>query len=479
MSKILVIDDHRINIVLIEETMAKFLPEVKVLEALSGKIGIQIAKDEKPDAILLDIMMPEMDGFEVCVALKSEPMTRTIPIVLVSAYVKDSESITKGLNLGADAFLTKPIQPAELAAQVKVVLRIKQAEKQIIKEGNKYKSMTRTLPDAVTTIDLNNRITYSSDQAGQLFACKTPDDLYNKDIFELFHPEDKAEAKKFIKRVKKENIVKDADFQFVRKDQSVFPGEISASLIINEKKEAVELIVVIRDISNRRISENKILDYQGKLKTLNSMLTLAEEKERKLIAEALHDGFGQTLAIIKLRLTSLLNDKLAIKTDKVIKESIVLLDNAISETKSLTYDLYPPLLYELGLHAAIKWKLDKVNAEYPIKTSYKSKIDNNFLNSDLNILLFRIISELLNNIVKHANATNIIVQLIEDQQNIILNIIDNGIGFNVDFDKYVANKGFGLFNITERIDSVQGSMKIDSRIGKGTKIVIQIPIINI
>jgi signal transduction histidine kinase len=312
-----------------------------------------------------------------------------------------------------------------------------------------------------------------------LFACNTPDDFNDKDVFELFHPEDKAEVKRFIERVKKENLVKDADFQFVRKDQSCFPGEISASLILNERKEAVELIVVIRDISDRRISENEILDYQVKLKTLNSMLTLAEEKERKLIAEALHDGFGQTLAIIKLRLTSLLNDKLAIKTDKVIKESIALLDNAISETKSLTYDLYPPLLHELGLHAAIKWKLDNVNAEYSIKTSYKSKIDNNFLNSDLNILLFRIVSELLNNIVKHANATNFIVQLIEDQQNIILNIIDDGIGFNVDFDKHVANKGFGLFNISERTDSVQGSMKIDSRIGEGTKIVIQIPIINI
>lgn len=479
MSKILVIDDQRINIILIEKTMAKFLPEVKVLEALSGKIGIQIAKDEKPDAILLDIMMPEMDGFEVCVALKSEPLTRYIPIVLVSGIVKDSESITKGLNLGADAFLTKPIQPAELAAQVKVVLRIKEAEKQIIKESNKYKSMTRTLPDAVATIDLNNRITYFSDQSCQLFACNTPDDYNDKDVFELFHTEDKAEAKKLIERVKKENLVKDADFQFVRKDQSCFPGEISASLILNEKKEAVEIIVVIRNISDRKISEKEILDYQGKLKTLNSMLTLTEEKERKLIAEALHDGFGQTLAIIKLRLTSLFNDKLAMKTDRVIKESVILLEDAIKETKSLTYNLYPPILYELGLHAAIKWKLDNVNAEYSIKTSYKSKIDNTFLDSDLNILLFRIVSELLNNIVKHAKATNIIVQLIEDQQNIIFTIIDNGIGFDVDFDKHVVNKGFGLFDISERIDSVQGSMKIDSQIGKGTKIVIYIPIINI
>lgn len=128
MKKILVIDDNEDNLISITELLKDYMPGCKTITALSGAKGIETAKKEKPDTILLDIVMPKMDGYEVCKQLKSNIVTKHIPIVMITAIKTDSESRIKGLEIGADAFLSKPIDPAELTAQINVMLRIKEAE---------------------------------------------------------------------------------------------------------------------------------------------------------------------------------------------------------------------------------------------------------------------------------------------------------------------------------------------------------------
>lgn len=128
MKKILVIDDIKINLLLIKPLIKSHLPDYKVLTASSGKEGIEIARTEQPDTILLDIVMPNMDGFETCEKLKEDELTKHIPLILITAIKVDTKSKIKGLNIGADAFLSKPIDTIELVAQLKVMLRIKNAE---------------------------------------------------------------------------------------------------------------------------------------------------------------------------------------------------------------------------------------------------------------------------------------------------------------------------------------------------------------
>ena len=478
MRKVLVIDDVFENIEVIKSILSKALPDVNVLEAFSGKIGIMIARDEDPDCILLDIMMPEMDGYEVCEQLKSDMLTKHIPVILISAFVKDSESVTKGLNLGADGFLRKPIKPSEMVAQMGVALRIRNAENMLRSESHKYKIMTETVPEAVITAGLKNNITYSSDQASRLFCYEKSADLVQINILELFHPENKEEAEICIENIKKNHFLKDVDFRFVKNDTSDFAGELSGSPIMDIQNEPKELIFVIRDITERKQSEKSILAYQQKLKSLNLRLISAEEKERKLIAEALHDGLGQILAIAKIKLTSILQESNMQMAYDVIQESVELIEEAIKETRSLTYNLSPPILHELGLQAAIEWKLGKISNEYGISTSFIDNLVDNPLDNDVNILLYRIVSELLTNVVKHAKAHTVSIQLSEDQNNIYLRVADDGAGFNVNIDTPLTYSGFGLFDIYERLESIQGSMKIDSHIGDGAEIIIRIPLLN-
>ena len=139
MISILAIDDQRSNLVAVEALLTNLLPGCKVITAQSGIKGIELAIQKQPDTILLDIVMPEMDGYEVCKILKSNKQTSTIPIILASAMKNNRESKVKGLKAGADVFLSKPYSPEELLAQVASMLRIRKAEKALIESEQKYR----------------------------------------------------------------------------------------------------------------------------------------------------------------------------------------------------------------------------------------------------------------------------------------------------------------------------------------------------
>lgn len=134
MPKILAIDDKSDNLVTIRALLKHLKPELEVLTAQSGKEGIEIARMTHPDTIILDIIMPGMDGYETCNILKSDPRTRDIPVLMLTAIKTDTASRIKGLQHGADAFFTKPIDPYELSAQVEVLLRIKESEDRLRKD---------------------------------------------------------------------------------------------------------------------------------------------------------------------------------------------------------------------------------------------------------------------------------------------------------------------------------------------------------
>ncbi len=134
MPKILAIDDKKDDLTTVSALLNDILPDCVVLTAESGEAGIRRAIKDQPDTILLDIEMPGLDGFEVCRRLKADDSTRHIPVILLATEHIDTDSKFKGLDIGADAFLIKPIDAAELIAQVKVMLRIKKAEDEFHKE---------------------------------------------------------------------------------------------------------------------------------------------------------------------------------------------------------------------------------------------------------------------------------------------------------------------------------------------------------
>jgi len=126
---LLVVDDTEDNLDLLEFALKR--KPIRMLRASSGRQCLQIAQEQNPDVILLDIQMPEMDGFETLMHLRANPMTAKIPVIFLTAQRKDASSIEQGLELGADEYLTKPIDTEELLVRSKMLVRIKRAETEL------------------------------------------------------------------------------------------------------------------------------------------------------------------------------------------------------------------------------------------------------------------------------------------------------------------------------------------------------------
>lgn len=157
MPKILTIDDIEDNLTIQSVILSRYIPDSEIITARSGKEGILKAISEVPDVILLDLMMPEMDGFEVCRKLKESSVTRSIPVIMLTGMKVDTVDRVKGLDVGADSFLTKPVEAIELIAQVNVMLRIKRAEERLREEKDQLELLVKKRTKSLQILSHCNR----------------------------------------------------------------------------------------------------------------------------------------------------------------------------------------------------------------------------------------------------------------------------------------------------------------------------------
>ena len=263
---------------------------------------------------------------------------------------------------------------------------------------------------------------------------------------------------------------------YERKDGRLLPVEVSAIPIQYLGKPAVQIIA--RDISERKKVEAEIWEYQNMLKRLSSDLILSEEAQRRNLAIVLHDHLGQSLAMAKMKIAGVLNstqDPDLLEKLKAIEKDI---SAAVKQTRSITYELSPPVLHELGLIVALEWRLDKFTEETGIKTSYEHNVDNIELRHEQVVILFRSVEEVLKNIIKHAEATIVLITAQATKYSFMVKIQDNGKGFDTSILNPQARKtgSFGLFSIKERIEYLGGVLDIQSGNGSGTEATFTVPL---
>ena len=235
-----------------------------------------------------------------------------------------------------------------------------------------------------------------------------------------------------------------------------------------------------QDITQRKEAQAKLMLYQQQLRSLASELSLAEERLRRRIAAELHDHIAQNLAISKIKLESL-TDNAEPDLAKSLNEVNNLISQTIEATRSLTFEISPPVLYELGFEAAVNWLAKQTRQRFGLEVEFADDGKPKPLNTDIRVLLFQAVRELLVNVVKHAKAKKAKVFTCRIQKNIQVTVEDNGIGFDAEAISAVkdpAKGGFGLFNIRERLDQIGGSVIINARAGKGTRITLTAPVEN-
>lgn len=208
----------------------------------------------------------------------------------------------------------------------------------------------------------------------------------------------------------------------------------------------------------------------SKISTLTALLE-GQEQERGRLARDLHDGLGGLLSGTKLHLTQL-NDKVQGQTKAGLDKSIDQIDGAVTELRKVAHNLMPDLLVNYGLKEALdEFAIRMSNAHLDIHIEFLSYTDS--LSQDQQLLVYRIIQELVNNAIKHAGASQIIIQLVEEENEIVVTVEDDGKGF--DIDKLNLKKSAGFHNIQSRVQFMKGTLQIQSEENIGTSIEFTFP----
>jgi signal transduction histidine kinase len=250
---------------------------------------------------------------------------------------------------------------------------------------------------------------------------------------------------------------------------------------LTEERDLINMIAEnLGRMLERKQAEEERQAYQRHLQSLASELLFTEERERRRFAIDLHDSIGQVLAMTKLKLDMLQAEASSTRQTKDLDEVRQFVGQAIQQARSLTFELSPPVLYEVGLEAALEDLVERVEEQHGIRVTFTDDRKPKPLSEDLRIYLFRAVRELLVNIVKHARARNARVAVGRRDDHIRIEVADDGVGFErSDLDYHVGGSGkFGLFSIKERLQHLGGRFEIVSEPRGGTRVILLAPVKN-
>ena len=251
--------------------------------------------------------------------------------------------------------------------------------------------------------------------------------------------------------------------EHVSKDGKVISLEVKSRVINYMGQEAI--ISIARETTERKQMERNIL----------SAVIKAEERERERISRDIHDGLGPLLSTIKLYVNELESGEFEPgEKNEMLKQTNELINDAITSTKAISNNLSPHLIIDYGLVKAVEAFCKKVNLAQKTQINFESSLGAVRFDQTVEIVLYRVITELINNTLKHANANKVEIYLEMIEQVLQLTYLDNGIGFEKDKVMEGETGGMGMKNIISRLRSINGNYKINSRPGAGVLVVVEI-----
>lgn len=478
---VLLVDDLPQNLVFLGSVLKKEGYEISL--ATSGAQALEMLDVLQPDLILLDIVMPDMDGLEVCRRLKEAPRWRDIPIIFITAKIT-SEDVVEGFKLGAVDYITKPFNSTELLARVhthcelkrirdyhtqliddlhEALERRKKAESAVGAANDRFTRLLDAMEDSVYVVTDDYHVIY----ANQKTVNRLGRDFTQQKCYSYFRgretpcPECHRETFDIEQPVFWEYYNENEEFWYSGNELAIdMPGI-----------EQPTKLVVARNITFQKKAEEKI-------RALSHRLFKIQEEERHFLSRELHDDVGQQLSAIQIGL-SLLVDELSLEEDQKdravhLSES---LKHSIHSVRELAIGLRPSTLQSLGLVKTVQSLIDRVANAAGMKIDFfPAGMDKRTFDDVISINIYRTIQESLNNIIKHSGASAASVALECDGKNLHVRIRDNGSGFNPEKVRYSEKSKLGLLGIKERIELLEGHLAIQSESGTGTEIDVFVPL---
>jgi PAS domain S-box-containing protein len=375
-----------------------------------------------------------------------------------------------------DAFTTVAMLPGTKKSVISVldITDRKRADERLRENEALFRNLTERSLAAVFIVQ-EGKFRYINTSA-IVYAGYTAEELIGRDSDIIVHPDDKEMVKEKAREILQGRDSTPYEFRMVTKEGQIrFIIQIVSPIQYNGMPAILGNAI---DVTGRKLAEAKLRIYQKQLRSLASELSVTEERERRRLATDLHDSISQILAISKLKLDLVRDGGTSAAFGRELDEISALIDQALQHTRSLTFELSPPVLYELGLEAALESLVERLQHMHGLRIEFVDDEQPKALSEDLAAFCFRAVQELLINVVKHARARTATITTEKYGDKVRIVVADDGVGFVSDdtFADVDRRTGFGLFSISERLRHLGGSLEIHSRPSQGTRVTLLAPL---
>lgn len=471
-----------------------------VLAASDGESALQLAREQSPDLILLDVNMPGMDGYEACRQLKADAGTSAIPVIFISGGWGVVNKVQAFASGGVD-FIVKPHDDEEVLARVRTHIALHGLQKHLeervsertaeLEAANvelarqigerelaeaalrEREGRIRRLVEAniigVMFWHLDGTVTDANDAFLRMVAYSRQDLAAGNVRWDRMTPPEYRDATvQALAALVRDGAWPPHEKEYLRKDGSRVPVLVGSALMDEGAAGGISFVL---DLSERKGFEQQLLESSERLRELAAHRDAVREQERKRIAREIHDELGSLLTALKMDISlARMNAGDDVGLQERLAQMRDLVDKTIRMVRQVATQLRPAAL-NLGIVPALEWQVQEFGQRTGIvctlDTGGEIEMDDGHATA-----IFRIVQESLTNIARHAEASRVEVSLLRQAGEIVLRIVDDGRGFD---PANCRDDSFGLLGIRERAQVLAASAEIVSLPGSGCTVSIRMP----
>ena len=347
----------------------------------------------------------------------------------------------------------------------------KRAEEALQRNEDLFRAIVEDQNEMIVRWKPDGTRTFVNQAYCRVFGC-TPDTCIGTSFYSQIVGEYQERIREKVRSLSPDNPVSTDINQSITGSGELGWQEWTDRGIFDSQGNLVELQSTGRDITERKRAEEQLLFSREQLRALSERLRRAKEEEGVRIARELHDELGSALTSLKWSLLDLKRAEPA--SNEKIVDMVGLVDETINVVRRISSELRPGVLDDLGLVSAIEWYTQQFQANTGIDCECDLLVDDVDLNREQSTVVFRILQEAMTNILRHAQATKVGVVLEEDEGEIVLEVKDNGRGITE--SEKLGARSLGLLGMRERASSIGGSIDISGTAGRGTRLILHVPV---
>ena len=463
------------EMVIHELRQAGYSPEFQIVATEPAYVS---ALSQLPDVILADYFLAGFDAVRALDLLHE--LRLDIPFILVTGALE--EIGLECLRRGASDYLIKDrlarLGPAVRHAVEKSRLRRERemAERALRESEQRFRRIFESNMVGILFWKTNGNVTEANDSFLNMVGY-TREDLLSGAVrwSDMTPPEYHPLDEKALQEIALLGSCHPFEKEYIRKNGTRVPVMVGGTMLDGSRDSGVCFVI---DITSRKSTEAALLQLKEQLQTLSHRLIEVQETERRHLARELHDEIGQNLTAAKINLQTILSYPDPSALEHRIEESIVLLDQLLEQTRSLSLDLRPPLLDHLGLVPTLRWYASQQAHRSRIRIYFQGSEGVARLSSLIETTCFRVAQEAITNAVRHSKAVSMTVTLRIHDQNLHLRVFDDGIGFDPSkvISRATEGAGLGWIGMRERVSLAGGRIECKSSPETGTEINAWFPI---